>query len=173
MGLLSKLFGSKKTAEPKQQPESEEKQPVKPMVTTDIDGRIITESKIDRSTLFYDFYIAGVKHHCTMHDIGLFAATIFNESDNSYNKKAMAVGHQQKSAIVGYVSEAILDDYRKWCKRATCPGIGYIYYDGTQLRGRVRSYLKECNIDDMLEDMQSYADTVCEHFGWQKMNIIQ
>ena len=167
MGLLSKLFGSdKKKAEP-----MEQTQPEKPIVTTDIRGGVDVIDKLDHTSLYFDFFIAGLAHHCTKQDIGLFTATVFNEKDNEYNKKAMAVGHQQKSAIVGYVSEALLDDYRKWCKRADCPAIGYIFYDGEHLRGRVRAYHKECNIDDMLEDMQSYADIVCEHFDWQKMNI--
>lgn len=164
MGFLSKLFGgSEKKADTPAQPK-----PTPTLVTEDID--VYTET-LSHSAGIFDFYIAGLAHHCNMRDLGIFTAVIFNEKDNPYDRKAMAVVDQNKMKIVGYVPAANLENYRKWCKRTDCIGIGYIFYDGKQLRGRVRSYLKEVEEESILKDMQEYADLVCGHFKWVVPNI--
>lgn len=164
MGFLSKIFGG--SAKKPEAPAEQKPAPV--LVTEDVD--VFTET-LGHSGGFFDFYIAGLAHHCNMSDLGFFIATIFNEKDNPYDRKAMAVGDQNEKKIVGYVPAANLENYRKWCKRQNCIGVGYIYYDRTNLRGRVRAYQKGLDMDLVLKDMQEYANIVCEHFGWAVPNI--
>ena len=149
MGILSKLFGKQEKA---------------PEVTEDI---TVYTDFLDRwRENVNEVFIAGLAHHCSRKDIGFFAGAIVNEKDNKYNPKAMAVWNNQQKRIIGYVPEAVLDEYRSWCKRKTCPCVGYIFHDGEFLRGRVRAYNPDCDQKDMLNDMQEYARQVCEHFGW-------
>lgn len=149
MGILSKIFGKQEKA---------------PEVTDDINVAtfILDRGHVDVN----DFYVSGLAHHCSKKDVGFFTGTVFNEKDNAYNSKAMAVGNAQTKKIVGYVPEAILDNYRKWCGRKNCTCIGYIFFDGDALRGRVRAYLPDLDQDDVMKDIADYAKQVCEHFGW-------
>lgn len=115
-----------------------------------------------------DVFIAGLGRHCTMADIGTFSGVIFNEMDNPVDKKAMAIGSHFTKKILGYVPNAVLDDYRKWCKLEKRPCVGFIFWDGEHLRGRCRVY-PSCN-DDMekfQEDGAKYFQLVSEHFGWE------
>ena len=148
MGIFSKIFGAKEKA---------------PEVTEDI--RPFT-GILDHSGGVNDFYVAGLAHHCSRKDVGFFTGTVFNDKDNQYNRKAMAVYSNQKERIVGYVPEAILDNYRKWCGRKNCVCIGYIFHDGEALRGRIRAYLPDLDRELMMKDIAEYARQACEHFGW-------
>ena len=148
MGILSKLFGAKEKA---------------PEITEDI--RPFT-GILDHGGGVNDFYIAGLAHHCSRKDVGLFTGTVFNEKDNAYDRKAMAIGNTQTKTIVGYVPSAILDSYRSWCGKKSCPCIGFVFFDGEALRGRVRAYLTDCGQEDIMKDIADYARQVCEHFGW-------
>lgn len=111
-------------------------------------------------------FIAGIEHHCTKKDIGFFTGKIFNEADNAYDKKAMAVGSNQAGKIVGYVPSAVLAEYRKWCKRQDCRCVGYIFFDGEHLRGRVRAYLPDTDPEKVVQDVEAYIKMAAEHFGW-------
>lgn len=145
MGILSKLFWAKAT---------EVKEDIN--VYTDI---------LDRSELVNNFFIAGLAHHCSRNDVGFFTGVVFNEKDNAYSSRAMAVGNNQTKKIMGYVPESILDNYRRWCKaKHVC--IGYVFFDGEHLRGRVRAYHPDVDKDDMMKDIAEYARQACEHFGW-------
>lgn len=153
MGIFSKLFGK-----------AEDKAPE---VHEDI--KIFTDI-LDRGDGVNDVYVAGLAHYCTRKDVGFFAGVVFNEKDNPYDRKAMAIGDTQKKKIIGYIPAAILSEYRKWCKdKHVC--VGYIFYDGEQLRGRIRAYLPDVDKDKMVKDMSEYAKIACEHFGWEAPNF--
>ena len=149
MGIFSKLFGKAEKA---------------PEVQEDI--RIYTDILDRWRENVNDLFVAGLAHHCSRRDIGFFTGYVFNEKDNSYNRKAMAVYSHQKERIVGYVPEAILENYRKWCKRKDCVCVGYIFHDGEALRGRIRAYAPGLDKDEMMKDIADYARQACEHFGW-------
>ena len=150
MGIFSKLFGKAGENAP------EVREDIK--IYTDI---------LDRGLVnVNDFFLAGLAHHCSRKDVGFFTGTVFNDKDNQHNRKAMAVYSNQKERIVGYVPEAILDNYRKWCGRKNCVCIGYIFHDGDALRGRIRAYLPDLDRELMMKDIAEYARQACEHFGW-------
>ena len=115
-----------------------------------------------------EVFIAGLGHHCNRRDIGPFSGVIFPETDNPVDKKAMAIGCHRRKKILGYVPNAILTDYRKWCKREKRPCAGYIYWDGEYLRGRCRVYPSnnEEDMDKFSEDATAYIKKVADHFGW-------
>lgn len=118
-----------------------------------------------------DFFIAGMSHHCTRRDVGLFTGMVYNDSGNTYDRRAMAVWSHQANRSFGFVPAAILDEYRAWCKGAKCTCVGYVFFDGEMLRGRVRAYLPSCDKDAVMEDISEYARQVCEHFGWTVPNF--
>ena len=148
MGILSKLFGKQEKA---------------PEVTEDAYAYTYI---LDKSPLIDNVYIAGVKHHCTRKEVGFFTGMVFNEKTNQYNRKAMAIWNNQSNKIVGYVPEAILDEYRDWCKDK-CICVGYVFFDGEHLLGRIRAYHPTLEKELMMKDITEYAKVVCEHFGWQ------
>lgn len=116
-----------------------------------------------------ELYISGLAHHCTRDDIGLFNGSVFNEKDNPVDKTAMAIRNNHTHHIVGYIPSAVLADYHNWSKRETKYCVGYIFWDGEHLRGRVRVYP---SIDDdcknrVEEDATRYSQIVAEHFGWK------
>ena len=115
-----------------------------------------------------EIMIAGLTHNCTKKDIGPFSGVIFNEKDNPVDKKAMAIGDHRKKKIIGYVPNAILTDYRKWCKREERPCVGYIFWDGEHLRGRCRVYptREDSDMEKYNEDGNKYIMKAAEHFGW-------
>lgn len=119
---------------------------------------------LDRET--NNVYIAGLEHHCTKKDIGYFTGWIFNEANNPYDKKAMAIRSNQTKKIIGYVPSAILVEYRRWCKRQDCRCVGYIFFDGEHLRGRVRAYLPDTEPERIVQDVEAYVKIAAEHFGW-------
>ncbi len=119
---------------------------------------------LDRET--NNFFVAGLEHHCTKKNVGFFTGKVFNESDNAYDKKAMAIGSNQAGKIIGYVPSAILTEYRSWCKRQGCRCVGYIFFDGKHLRGRVRAYLPDTDPEKMVQDVEAYIKMAAEHFGW-------
>ncbi len=110
-----------------------------------------------------DVFIAGLAHHCDRADVGMFTGFVYNDKGNAVNRKAMAVWDNRTQKIIGYVPEAVLEEYRDYCGGRRCVCIGYIYDDGEHLRGRFRAYLPEVNPN---ADMDAYAAQVCEHFGW-------
>ena len=150
MGIFSKLFGK---AEGKA-----------PEVREDI--TIFTDILDRGRTNVNDFFMAGLAHHCSRKDVGFFTGVVFNEKSNQYNIRAMAVRSNQKEQIVGYVPEAILDNYRKWSGRKNCVCVGYIFHDGEYLKGRVRAYHPDADQELMMKDIADYARQACEHFGW-------
>jgi len=147
----------------KKNPPKEE--PERYQATPATDKKIYT-GVLDRSDFVNDVFIAGLEHHCSKKDVGWFTGKIFNEADNPYDKKAMAIGCIQSKKIIGYVPSAILTEYRKWCGRKDCRCVGYIFYDGEHLRGRVRAYLPDTDQDKLVQDVESYIKQAAEHFGW-------
>ena len=154
MGFLSKLF------------KSDDSKPDVPVVTTE---PTVFTGILDRTV--NNLYIAGLAHHCSKKDIGFFSGVIFNEKDNPNDKKAMAIGNHANKKIVGYVPSAILSEYRDWCGCEKCPCIGFIFFDGEKLRGRVRAYSPKEDMSKVVDDAQEYAKRVCEHFGWATPNL--
>ena len=127
---------------------------------------IVTDQKMPLTEWPDSAYVAGLEHHCTKKDIGYFTGRIFNEADNAYDKKAMAIGSNQAGKIIGYVPAAVLAEYRKWCKRQDCRCVGYIFFDGEHLRGRVRVYLPDTDPEKLIQDVEAYIKLAAEHFGW-------
>lgn len=115
----------------------------------------------------WDAYIAGLGHHCTVRDVGVFGGPVFNEKDNPVDKKAMAFGNAKTKKIIGYIPSAVLDDYRKWCGRKTAHCVGYIFMEGNTLRGRARIYHPDSDMEKVGEDSVAYILAVCERFGWK------
>lgn len=124
-----------------------------------------TDAIVDTGFPAEDVFIAGLAHHCTRADIGMFTGFVYNDKGNPVNPDAMAVWDNRTQKIIGYVPEVVLEDYRAYCKGKRCRCIGYVYHDGEHLRGRVRSYLPGVNPN---ADMEEYTRQVCEHFGWQR-----
>jgi len=114
-------------------------------------------------------FIAGLSHHCSMNDVGYFIGVVFNEKDNSYDNRAMAIAKTGTSEekIFGYVPSAVLDSYWDWCRGRDCVCVGYIYYDGEHLRGRIRAYLPSEEPSVITRDAKQYATVICEHFRWK------
>ena len=127
------------------------------------DKTIFTEI-LDRET--NNLFIAGLEHHCTKKDVGFFTGKIFSEADNPYDNKAMAIGSNQAGKIIGYIPSAVLVDYRKWCKRQDCRCVGFIFFDGEHLRGRVRAYLPETEPEKITQDVKEYISIAADHFNW-------
>jgi len=119
----------------------------------------------DDDSPYQDVFIAGLVHHCTRADIGPFSGFVYNEKGNSYSSAAMAVWDTRKQKILGYIPEAVLDDYNRWCRRKKCPCVGVLFWDGEYLRGRLRAYIPGT---DQSADAERYLDDVCEHFGWKR-----
>lgn len=115
----------------------------------------------------WDVFIAGLGHHCSKDDVGFFSGVVYNESDNPVDKKAMAIGNHFTKKIVGYIPNGILADYREWCGKKSRPCVGYIYWDGEQLRGRARVYPEMEDTSLIDQDVNKYASLVAEHFGWE------
>ena len=125
------------------------------------------DTDYSRSDMTNNIFIAGLSHHCSINDCGIFGGVVFNEKDNPVNKKAMAIGSYQSGKTIGYVPEAILDNYRKWCGRKDCHCVGFIYRQEGTLRGRARVYHPECDNDIIEKDGAQYLEKVCEIFGWE------
>ena len=140
--------------------------PKRDEVTTDPDPHT---GILDRTA--QDVYISGLSHHCTIADKGYFIGVVFNEKNNAYNSRAMAIADDEQKRIFGYISENRLELFREWCKGKTCPCIGYIFHDGEYLRGRIRAYLPTEDPEKVNQDAKKYASIVCEHFGW-KLNEV-
>ena len=115
-----------------------------------------------------EVFIAGLSHHCSSRDIGPFSGMIFPEPDNPADKKAMAIGCHRRKKILGYVPSAILNDYRRWCKREKRACVGFIYWDGEHLSGRCRVYptVDDADMDLYQADGDAYFKIVADHFGW-------
>lgn len=124
---------------------------------------------LDRDDRVNNIFIAGLKHHCTKRDVGYFGGMVFNEKDNAYDRKAMAIGSRQAGKIIGYVPAAILDSYRDWCSGKDAHCVGYVYMDDETgaLRGRAKVYHPDLDQDTILDDVEKYLQVVCERFGWE------
>ena len=131
------------------------------------DDPVETKVMDSHSDMLWDAYIAGLGHHCTVRDVGVFGGPVFNEKDNPVDKKAMAFGNAKTKKIIGYIPSAVLDDYRKWCGRKTAHCVGYIFMEGDTLRGRARIYHPDCDQEKIGEDSVAYILAVCERFGWK------
>lgn len=121
---------------------------------------------VDTGFQAMDVFIAGLGHHCSRSDIGMFTGVVYNEKGNPANRKAMAIWDGRTQKVIGYVPEAILDKYHDYSKGKRCPCVGYIYFDGENLRGRIRSYTSDLEKESVMKDIDDYAKQVCEHFGW-------
>lgn len=133
----------------------------------DADDPVETGVIDSHSDSIWDAYIAGLGHHCTVRNVGVFGGPVFNEKDNPADKKAMAFGNAKTKRIIGYIPSAVLDDYRKWCGRKTAHCVGYIFKEGDTLRGRARIYHPDCDLKKVGEDSVAYILAVCERFGWE------
>lgn len=142
------------------------------MMMTDVREEInVYTGILDYSDDINDIFIAGLAHHVKKKDVGYFTGVIGNEPDNPYDKKAMAIYCNQLGKIVGYVPSAILKEYRSWCKRRNCKCVGYIFFDGEYLRGRVRAYLPDLEPDEVIKDALEYLEIVADHFGWPTEDV--
>ena len=141
------------------------------MMTSVMDEIDVHTGILDYSDEANDIFIAGLAHHVGKKDVGYFTGVIGNEPDNPYDRKAMAIHHNQLGKIVGYVPAAILKEYRSWCSRRNCKCVGYIFFDGSSLRGRVRAYLPSLEQEKVVEDALEYLQTVAEHFGWPTEDV--
>lgn len=126
---------------------------------------------LDRSDGIFDVFVAGLAHHCTVGDVGVFHGCIYNEKSNPVDKNAMAIWSDNKPGIIGYVPSAILSEYRDWSEGRKCSCIGVLFWNGDCLRGRVRAYAKGIDSTATRDDMDKYAMIVREHFGWVTPNL--
>ena len=132
------------------------------------DQWIDTDAFFDsRSGMINHIFISGLAHHCSIQDCGIFGGIIYNDKDNPVEKKAMAIRSYQSKKVIGYVPAAILDDYRKWCGRKECHCVGFLYRQEGKLRGRVRVYHPDCDLELIEKDGAQYLEKVCEIFGWE------
>lgn len=133
--------------------------------TTNEDPEIRT-GILDQSDGVMDVYIAGLAHHCTMGDVGVFRGLIYNDWANPVDRNAMAIWSNEKQGVIGYVPSAILDDYRIWSEGRKCSCVGVIFWNGESLRGRVRAYAGALDKGAVKDDMENYTTEASEHFGW-------
>lgn len=141
------------------------------MMTTVMDEIDVHTGILDYSDEVNDVFIAGLAHHIRKKDVGYFTGLIGNEPDNPYDRKAMAIYHNQLDKIVGYVPASILKEYRSWCSRKNCKCVGYIFFDGESLRGRVRAYLPSLSQEEIVKDALEYLQIVADHFGWPTEDV--
>lgn len=141
------------------------------MMTSVMDEIDVCTGILDDSDEVNDVFIAGLAHHVKKTDVGYFTGLVGNESDNPYDRRAMAVYSNQLGKIVGYVPAAILEEYRDWCDRRNCKCVGYIFFDGEYLRGRVRAYLPDLEPDEIIKDAVEYLQQVADHFGWPSEDV--
>lgn len=114
----------------------------------------------------FNLYIAGLKHHCTDGDIGIFTGAVYNETSNPKDRKAMAVVNAQKK-LLGYIPAKRLEEYWDWCGGETRSCAGYIFWNGNMLLGRVRIYPNADDMSKTQEDASQYLAQVVTHFGWE------
>ena len=119
-----------------------------------------------------DFFLAGVQHHCTRSDIGFFTGVVYNDNGNIHDRKAMAVWCHQTDKALGFVPASVLDEYWTWSDGKKCTCVGYLFFDGEMIRGRVRAYLPSCDHDAVMKDIVEYAKQVCGHFGWSVPSFV-
>lgn len=131
------------------------------------DQWIDTDAIDSHTDMYTNIFIAGLAHHCSIKDCGIFGGIIFNEKDNPVDKKAMAIGSHQSGKIIGYVPKAILEDYREWCCRKKCHCVGFVFRKEGHLQGRVRAYHPDCDLELVEKDGSQYLERVCEIFGWE------
>ena len=141
------------------------------MMTSVMDEINVYTGILDYSGDVNDIFIAGLAHHVKKKDVGYFTGLIGNEPDNPHDRKAMAIYHNQLGKIVGYVPAGILKEYRSWCERKNCKCVGYIFFDGEYLRGRVRAYLPSLSQEEIVEDALEYLEIVADHFGWPSEDV--
>ena len=96
----------------------------------------------------YESKISGITMHCTESDKGIFNGIIYNESNNPYNPKAMAIVSMKKK-LIGYIPDSELNNYYKWNdgRPVTCVGFikSFVNENGKNiLFGRVTA-IKPCN----------------------------
>ena len=96
----------------------------------------------------YESKISGITMHCTESDKGIFNGIIYNESNNPYNPKAMAIVSMKKK-LIGYIPDSELNNYYKWNdgRPVTCVGFikSFVNENGKKiLFGRVTA-IKPCN----------------------------
>lgn len=73
----------------------------------------------------YESKIAGITFHCKQSDKGIFHGVIYNEANNPYNSKAMAIVSMNKK-LIGYIPEDELDDYYDWNNGLPVTCVGFI-----------------------------------------------
>lgn len=122
----------------------------------------------DEEDGIYESKIAGITMRCTEADKGIFKGVIYNESNNPYNKKAMAIVSMNQK-MLGYIPNDDLDEYYEWSngKPVTCVGFinTFVTSEGNQrLYGKVFA-IKPCNTNfvqtmtsALIEDIQSSED---------------
>lgn len=102
----------------------------------------------DNKTGIFESKIAGISLRCTEADKGIFHGIIYNEDNNPYNSKAMAIVSLNKK-LIGYIPENELKDYYDWCNGipVTCVGFikSFVNERGAQIVfGKVYA-IKPCN----------------------------
>lgn len=129
----------------------------------------------DEESGLYEFKINGLQFYCTKYDECVFEGVVFNESNNPYNKNAMAVVNMTPK-ILGYVPEADLKEYRGWSKGNSFPCIGFIRcfvneFGEEKIFGRATA-IKPCNpkfVDrmkkELIEEYKKELSRLQEKFG--------
>lgn len=108
-------------------------------------------------------YVAGILHHATKKDIGIYLGYVANDSSNSYNPKAMGVYYQDR--LFGYIPEVELRGYRQWSKGDTFPCAIIIFEDHEdKLRGRVL-VVRPCNTDYIERELEAQVEESIRIFG--------
>lgn len=107
---------------------------------------------------YFSTYIAGVNHHASYRDIGAFVGVVFPETENSYDKNAMAISNMN-GKLLGYIPKSQQRDYFYFSQNRPYPCVGYIFPTDPgsdfDLCGRVK-VIEPCNSDYVHRETASY-----------------
>lgn len=119
----------------------------------------------DEEDGIYESKIAGITKYCKPADEGVFYGVIYNEYENPYDHKAMAIVSMNKKTI-GYIPNDVLYDYRSWSKSQPFPCVGFIKRFTNDrgeniVFGRVYA-IKPCNADFVKRMNKAYYEDLQE-----------
>lgn len=108
-------------------------------------------------------YIAGLRYHASVHDIGGFTGWVENDLGNTHDSKAMGI-YNSFGKLLGYIPASELEDYRLWCLGQPVPCAGFVYIEDGQYRGRVKMLLP-CNKEFLQKEFTRYLQWVKDNYG--------
>ena len=108
-------------------------------------------------------YIAGLRYHASVHDIGGFTGWVENDLGNAHDSKAMGI-YNSSGKLLGYIPARELADYRLWCLGYPVPCVGFVFVEDGQYRGRVKILLP-CNKDFLQTEFTRYLQWVKDNYG--------